>query len=403
MRKTLSIFTLAVMLIITPSAFAKTMTFYKEYTYQASEADSKLSCRAIALEQVKRLLLEEIGTYLETQTEVKNYQLTKDQITALTAGIVSAEVKEEKWDGKTYYLKASLTADPDEVAKSVNQLRNDKKKVKELEDAQKATDEALREIETLKKELETTNNQAKYSNAIKKLNAANWYDIAVAAWIQEKYKDAILAFSKAIELNPKHYYAYANRGDCNLSIAKYQEALLDSSRAIELKPDFAGAYIIRGQAKWSMGKHQEAISDFTKALSFDSKLSSAYVFRGLTKMDMHNFDDALDDFRKARELGQNSGEIAIVYAMEGQAYFGKADEIKKRLGIKDLRSYKGTSPGDDPRFWGLLGIGSYVHAARLGNKDAQDYLDSKGILWQGAEFEREKERWDQRIQDVLSN
>ena len=51
-------------------------TFIKEYTYQASENDSKVSCRAIALEQVKRLLLEELASYLESHTEVSNFQLT---------------------------------------------------------------------------------------------------------------------------------------------------------------------------------------------------------------------------------------------------------------------------------------------------------------------------------------
>jgi hypothetical protein len=54
---------------------AEIKTFLKEYTYQASEMDSKVSCRAIALEQVKRLLLEELGTYLESHTEILNFQL----------------------------------------------------------------------------------------------------------------------------------------------------------------------------------------------------------------------------------------------------------------------------------------------------------------------------------------
>ena len=74
---------LLVSLVNVPSVYAKVMTFTKEYTYQASEADSKLTCRAIALEQVKRLLLEQLGTYLESQSEVKNFQLTKDQIATL--------------------------------------------------------------------------------------------------------------------------------------------------------------------------------------------------------------------------------------------------------------------------------------------------------------------------------
>jgi len=90
-------------------AFAQTRVFVEEYTYQASEADSRLSSRVMALEQVKRILLEKLGTYLESETEVKNFQLTKDQIVILSAGIVRAEIVEERWDGKTYYLKSLET------------------------------------------------------------------------------------------------------------------------------------------------------------------------------------------------------------------------------------------------------------------------------------------------------
>ena len=37
-------------------------TYIREYTYKASEADSKLTSRTIALDQVKTILLQEIGT-----------------------------------------------------------------------------------------------------------------------------------------------------------------------------------------------------------------------------------------------------------------------------------------------------------------------------------------------------
>ena len=90
--------------LCTSTASAKSVTFQREYSYQASETDSKLSCRAIALEQVKRLLLEELGTYLEARTEVKNYRLTSDQIRTLTAGIVQTKIVDEKWDGRGYWL-----------------------------------------------------------------------------------------------------------------------------------------------------------------------------------------------------------------------------------------------------------------------------------------------------------
>jgi len=122
---------LAIILLIAASpCLAAIKVFEREYTYQASEADSKLSSRTVSLAEVKRLLLEELGTYLESVTEVKNFQLTKDQITALTAGIVRVEVLDERWDGKTYWLKARVAADPDEVAKSLDSLRKDREKAK---------------------------------------------------------------------------------------------------------------------------------------------------------------------------------------------------------------------------------------------------------------------------------
>jgi len=151
-----------VLILMSPSlALAETVTFTKEYTYQASELDSKASCRTIALEQVKRLLLEELGTYMEGQTEVKNLQMSKEKITALTAGVVQAEIIEEKWDGTTYWVKAVLKADPDNVAKSIESMRSDIKKTADLENMKKKQDEALSEIERLKSEIVSLQNDMK--------------------------------------------------------------------------------------------------------------------------------------------------------------------------------------------------------------------------------------------------
>ena len=120
-----------VVFIVSP-AFAETVTFTKEYTYQASDFDSKNSSRTLALEMVKRLLLEELGTYLVGETEVKNMKLTKDQVTTYSAGIVGAEIIDEKWDGKSYWLKAKVSADPKEVEKALKKLIEDKSKHKNL-------------------------------------------------------------------------------------------------------------------------------------------------------------------------------------------------------------------------------------------------------------------------------
>lgn len=105
------------------AVFAEIKSLIKEYTYQASELDSKVSCRAIAIEQVKRELLEELGTYVESTTVVKDYQIEKDEIRTITAGVVQTKVLDEKWDGRDYWLKAEVSADPEEVADAIARVR----------------------------------------------------------------------------------------------------------------------------------------------------------------------------------------------------------------------------------------------------------------------------------------
>ena len=104
-------------------AHAENKVFVKEYTYQASEQDSKITCRKHAIEQVKHLLLEELGSYIESYTEVSNLRLTHEEIVSITSGTVRTEIIDERWDGSYYSIKANLTADPDEVCESIKKNR----------------------------------------------------------------------------------------------------------------------------------------------------------------------------------------------------------------------------------------------------------------------------------------
>ena len=137
MKKYFFITLIVLLLAFQSYAFASVKTYIKEYTYHASEDDSRNSSRVTAMREVKRLLLEELGTYLESVTVVKNFQLTKDQITALTAGIVKTEIVNEKWDGHTYWIKTKIVADEADVIKSIDNLRKDRDKSRDLVDIQK--------------------------------------------------------------------------------------------------------------------------------------------------------------------------------------------------------------------------------------------------------------------------
>jgi tetratricopeptide (TPR) repeat protein len=287
-------------------ALAGLVSFQKEYAYQASEYDSKVSCRALAFEQVKRLLLEELGTYLESETEVKNFQLTKDQIVILTAGIVRAEIIDEKWDGKTYYLKAKITADPKDVANSVDKLRQDRQKTKELEETRKKADEALMEIERLKKELQIAKaekpNWEPYNQAVRRLSARDWFEKGFALAIAHRNQEAIEAYSMAIEGNPKYDGAYSSRANAYRALKNYQRAISDYTLAIGFDPQNATYYSSRADVYEAVGNYQQAKSDLTKAIQLEPNDPWHYFNRGEMNFRLNNHRQAIDDFRRIIRL-----------------------------------------------------------------------------------------------------
>ncbi|MEN8142480.1 MAG: hypothetical protein ABFQ82_02650, partial [Thermodesulfobacteriota bacterium] len=128
---------LAISVLCNQQAMAAEVSFQEKYRYDAGESDSKLSCRAVSLVEVKRLLLERLGTYIETESTVENLKLTRDEVTTFSAGVVKTEILEEVWDGKQYSLTARIVVDPEEVARLVNKIKGnpeERAKVRRLEE-----------------------------------------------------------------------------------------------------------------------------------------------------------------------------------------------------------------------------------------------------------------------------
>ncbi|MCX5712932.1 MAG: tetratricopeptide repeat protein [Candidatus Omnitrophica bacterium] len=299
------LFSFLFLLFIPDLTSAETKTFIKEYTYQASEDDSRNSSRTIAMREVKRLLLEELGTYLESVTEVQNFQLTKDQITMLTAGIVQTEIVDEKWDGHSYWLKSKISADSGDVIKSIDALRKDRQKTKELEEVRKRSDALLKENERLRKELATATGEKKkkdteaYNKNIEDLNATEWVEKGYAAYRSSNMNNAIAAFSKAIEVNPKYAGAYIARGDAYMQLRNYPQAIKEFDKAIEINPQEAGAYSFRGNAYGGLGNYRQALEDYNRAIELDPKYESFFLhFRGPIHMALGNYHQAIEDFSK---------------------------------------------------------------------------------------------------------
>ena len=389
-RQVLFIVTM-LLLVAFSTAFAETKTFIKEYTYQASEDDSRNSSRTIALREVKRLLLEELGTYLESITEVQNFQLTKDQITTLTAGIVQTEIVEEKWDGHTYWLKSKIAADSGDVIKSIDALRKDRQKTKELEDLRKRSDELLKENERLRKELAMSmgekrqGQKADYDKNVKELSAFEWLEKGLAYVKSHNFKAAIDAFNKAIEIDSTYAYAYNNRGFAYYELGNYKKAINNYDRGIKLDPGLSIAYNNRGLAYTKLGNYKKAINDYDRGIKLDPKYEGPFFLRGVVYAILGNYNQAVKDFDKTIELNP---KYAKAYSARGLAY--------KKLGnynkaIKDYDKAIELDPKDadvyleranvHAKYRRPQAIEDMKMAARLGDKKAQNILRQYKIDW----------------------
>ncbi len=151
------------------------------------------------------------------------------------------------------------------------------------------------------------------------LSAQEWFDRGRFMGEIGNYHKAVEAFSRVIELAPDSAHAYNNRGVAYSELGNYRLAIQDFNRAIHLNPDEALFRFNRGVA---FGKGEEfdlAMKDFTRVIEMDPQHTNARFFLGL-----------------------------IQRSMPGEVHRG-TDNIKT--------------------------------SARMGNKDAQEYLRSRFMGW----------------------
>jgi len=91
---------------------------------------------------------------------------------------------------------------------------------------------------------------------------------------QGRIEQAIVEYTKAIELDPDLVEAYNNRAGAYLEKGQHDQAIVDCNKVVELDPDLVMTYLMRGIAYTEQGKPAEAISDLELciALSTDPAL-----------------------------------------------------------------------------------------------------------------------------------
>ncbi|MCL1947115.1 MAG: PEGA domain-containing protein [Chitinivibrionia bacterium] len=138
--------------------FCAQREFVREYSYVASEYDSKVTARDNAVDQMRAVLLREIGQVVIAEQRMESasrsnefiYDNYSEKITAITASMVKMEILQEKWDGQKYYVRAKMLIDPSEVSKKASEVLMNQKEMKTLQDKNR---DISQEVEKLNKEI----------------------------------------------------------------------------------------------------------------------------------------------------------------------------------------------------------------------------------------------------------
>ncbi len=132
-----------------------------------------------------------------------------------------------------------------------------------------------------------------------------------------RHEEAIAAFSKAIELDPKYVPARCDRANGYIQLRQYDKAIADLTKVIELEPKYVPARRERANGYIQLHQYDKAIADLTKAIELDPKYVLARFDRGNLYIELHQYDKAIADLNTAIELDSKS---AWALSLRARAY-----------------------------------------------------------------------------------
>ena len=160
---------------------------------------------------------------------------------------------------------------------------------------------------------------------LKSDNPDAYYNRGLAYYGKRDYSRAITDFELAISYRPSLAEAYVQRGRTYRQKNELDRAIADYDQAIQLKPDSAEAYNFRGYAYYKQGNYTRAREDCNKAITLNPGYSSAYDSLGSIYEAQDNLDRAISEYSTSINLDPS---FAVAYSNRGSAYYKKGDATR---------------------------------------------------------------------------
>ena len=148
---------------------------------------------------------------------------------------------------------------------------------------------------------------------------------ARAAMQNGNFPLAVQLLKHAVEVDPKHKYAWNNLGLAYFALRQNDEAIASFQKALEVNPYDEFAFNNLGRAYWQERKYDDAANAFHKQLEINPLDKFAHGNLGAMYAEWHKYDEAAPELEKAASLTPEDPSLQVSL---GDAYLNLGQDDK---------------------------------------------------------------------------
>lgn len=297
----------------------------------------------------RRALSEQISVYIKSISEMKNGNLTRDEIHTLSVIVMQIEsetITTKDIGGEAIQYQCHIKAFIDD-SNIFNQLdyvgrENFRETVRRTIEIERETARLNAELNELKKKYKNASStqraaiNAEIQTNEKNFTAIIWNEQAYIANYQGNFDRAIECCYKAIEINSLSAEAWNNLGYAYNYKGNLDKAIECYKKAAEINPNDATPSVNLGGVYNSVGDYENAEKFYRQALNAEPNNSDALNSLGYFYIQQGNFDKGIEYCQKALKFDKNHAAAwnGLGYAYNKKKKFYKAIECcRKAVGL----------------------------------------------------------------------
>ena len=140
-----------------------------------------------------------------------------------------------------------------------------------------------------------------------------------------RLEEAIAAFRRVLESEPREAEAHNNLGLCLALSGRLEDACVSTKRAVDLRPDYAEAWANLGGYLGRLGRYLEGIEACDRAVALKPGWAEAHANKGVNLSGLGRFKEASECFDRALQADPGYWKACLM-AAESLARQGAAAE-----------------------------------------------------------------------------